>query len=91
MARTPTSTLTVPLRAAWAVPRYQRAPRALTEIRKQVARHLKVTDKETIWIDNAVNEAVWARGIEKPPRRIKLKISRHEGEDIPISVELAEE
>ena len=41
-----TKEMVVPLRAAWAVPRTQRAARAIKEIRKHVARHMKVQDDE---------------------------------------------
>ena len=37
-----TKEMVVPLRAAWAVPRTQRAARAMKEIRKHVSRHMKM-------------------------------------------------
>ena len=46
-----TKEMVVPLRAAWAVPRTQRAARAIKEIRKHVSRHMKVKEEEEIWID----------------------------------------
>jgi len=51
MARGAVSELIVPLRAAWNVPRNKRASRAVSEIRNQVQRHLKVTIEENVWID----------------------------------------
>ena len=84
-----TKEMVVPLRAAWAVPRTQRAARAIREIRKHVSRHMKVKEDEEIWIDEAVNHAIWARGIQKPPRQIRLVVTREEG--IPIEVKLVEE
>ena len=84
-----TKEMVVPLRAAWAVPRTQRAARAIKEIRKHVSRHMKVKEEEEIWIDEAVNHAIWARGIQKPPRKIRLVVTREEG--IPIAVKLLEE
>jgi large subunit ribosomal protein L31e len=81
--------MTIPLRAAWAVPRTQRAARAIKEIRKHVTRHMKVTEDEDLWIDEAVNHAIWARGIQKPPRKIRVVATREEG--FPIEIKLVEE
>jgi large subunit ribosomal protein L31e len=91
MARGSESELTVPLRKAWNITRYKRSPRAIKLIRREVIRHLKVTAEEEVWIDPAVNEAIWARGIENPPRKIRLQIIRHDEPDIPIEVKLVEE
>ena len=84
-----TKEMVVPLRAAWAVHRTQRAARAMKEIRKHVSRHMKVQEDEELWIDEAVNHAIWARGIQKPPRKIRLVVTREEG--FPIEVKLVEE
>ena len=84
-----TKEMVVPLRAAGAVPRTQRAARAMKEIRKHVSRHMKMEEDEELWIDEAVNHAIWARGIQKPPRKIRLVVTREEG--FPIEVKLVEE
>ncbi|CAI8329489.1 MAG: 50S ribosomal protein L31e [Marine Group II euryarchaeote MED-G33] len=84
-----TKEMVVPLRAAWAVPRTQRAARAIKEIRKHVNRHMKVTEDEELWIDEAVNHAIWKRGIQKPPRKIRIVATREEG--FPIEIKLVEE
>lgn len=60
-------------------------------IKNQVIQHLKVTEDEVVWIDPAVNEFIWSRGIENPPRKIKLQITRHDEPDIPIEVKLFKE
>jgi len=91
MARANQSELIVPLRNAWNITRYKRAPRAMQIIKNQVIQHLKVTEEEVVWIDPAVNEYIWSRGIENPPRKIKLQITRHDEPDIPIEVKLFEE
>ena len=80
--------MTIPLRAAWAVPRSRRANRAMAEIKKHVQRHMKVQEEERIWIDEEVNHAVWARGVQKPPRKIRVVCTREEG--FPIEVKLLE-
>ena len=62
--------------------------RAMAEIKKHVHRHMKVGEEERIWIDEEVNQAVWARGMQKPPRKIKVICTREEG--FPIEVKLLE-
>ena len=71
--------LTIPLRAAWKVPRTNRAKRAMAEVRIHVSRHMKKTDEEEIWIDESVNHAIWARGMQNPPRKIRVVCTREEG------------
>ena len=80
--------MTIPLRAAWNVARTRRANRAITEVRRHVARHMKMDDDEDLWIDEAVNHAIWARGMQHPPRKIKVICTREEG--FPIEVKLLE-
>ena len=91
MARAATSELIVPLRKAWNITRFKRAPRAIQIIRDEVIRHLKVLPEEEIYIDPSVNEKIWERGIENPPRKIRLTVIRHDEPDIPIEVKLFEE
>ena len=55
MARAATSELVVPLRKAWNITRFKRAPRAIQIIRDEVIRHLKVLPEEEIYIDPSVN------------------------------------
>ena len=50
--------MTIPLRAAWGVPRTRRANRAMAEIKIHVARHMKMREDEDIWIDEAVNHYI---------------------------------
>ena len=80
--------LVVPLRIVKVAPRTKRANRAVSEVRQFVARHMK-TDLEKVWIDTAVNEALWSRGIQKPPRRIRVKAVKFE--DGVVEVSLPEE
>ena len=53
--------------------------------------HLKVQENEEVWIDPSVNEHIWSRGIENPPRKVRLHVIRHDEPDIPIEVKLFEE
>jgi large subunit ribosomal protein L31e len=62
--------LTVSLRDAWKAPRTKRASAAVKVLRQQLRRHTKKEGK----ISLALNHAIWARGIQKPPRTLKLKV-----------------
>ena len=81
--------MTIPLRAAWGVPRTRRANRAMAEIKIHVARHMKMREDEDIWIDEAVNHYIGSRGMQKPPRKITVVCTREEG--FPLEVKLLEE
>ncbi len=62
---------TIPLRHVWVVtPRGKRAPRAVRDVRDFVARHMKA---EEVAMSNEVNAAIWARSINKPPRKITVR------------------
>jgi large subunit ribosomal protein L31e len=72
---------TIPLRKAWISTRKKRAPRAGRIVKSFVLKHMKVRteaeeeeDQEKLVIDNEVNEKLWSRGIEKPPRRIRVRV-----------------
>jgi len=62
----------IPLKHVYFGRRANRADRALRLIRKYVARHFKEAEK--IIISPDVNEYVWSRGREKPPRRVVVEI-----------------
>lgn len=80
---------TIPLRrTALRVPRRRRAMRSVKTVREFIARHMK-TNLDQVWLDNPVNEAIWARGIEKPPGKLRVKAIRFE--DGVVEVSLADE
>jgi len=63
---------TIPLRVVYnRAARKERAKRAMKHIREFVARHMHA-DPENVKIHTSVNEIVWQRGIEKPPRKVKI-------------------
>jgi large subunit ribosomal protein L31e len=62
---------TIPFRKVWATPRGKRTPRASRVLRAFAKRHMKA---EKVEISNDVNEELWARGIRKPPREIKVRL-----------------
>jgi len=76
-------TYTIPLRRAWTNPKRKRVPRAIRLIRNFITRHMK---PEKVIIGNDVNEEVWGKGIEKPPRRIKVKASRDKDDVVTVSL-----
>lgn len=76
----------IPLRDVKRVPCYKRANAAITDIHTFLAHHLK---SESVKLDKTINEAVWARGSQKPPRRIRVRATKFE--DGTVRAELAEE
>ena len=66
----------IPLRNKFKhVARYKKTPRAIKEIKKHLARHMKIYDRnlDNIKLSKFVNEYIWARGIKNPPHKIKVK------------------
>ncbi|MCW4019900.1 MAG: 50S ribosomal protein L31e [Candidatus Bathyarchaeota archaeon] len=78
---------TVPLGRAWIVPRKKHSPKAIRVLRSFIVRHMKA-DEDSVRITNEVNEKVWRRGIEKPPRKIRVRATK-DTEGI-VTVRLAE-
>jgi len=66
--------------------RRRRAPRALRTIREFVKRHTKANK---IVIDNSVNEYIFSRRHDKPPRRIAVMVSRISTDPLVVKVSLA--
>ncbi|MEM2947716.1 MAG: 50S ribosomal protein L31e [Candidatus Bathyarchaeia archaeon] len=90
---------TIPLGKAWLVPPNKRAPKAIRIIRDFIKRHMKLEAKKEgeeeeevepkkLIISNEVNEKVWSRGIEKPPRKVRVRAARDR--DGNVTVYLAE-
>ncbi|HYB66918.1 MAG TPA: 50S ribosomal protein L31e [Candidatus Acidoferrales bacterium] len=62
---------TIPLRHVWVVtPRGKRAPRSVRDVRDYVARHMKADE---VAISNEINSELWARSINKPPRKVTVR------------------
>lgn len=79
----------IPLIETKKSPRTKRAKRAITEIKDYIARHMKI-EKDKVWIDTLLNEKIWERGIQKPPKRIRVKASKFE-ELVEVSLPEEEE
>jgi len=81
--------LTISLRDCWKVPRTQRVNRAIKEVRSQVARHAGIRKEGTVWLRPEINELLWARSRQKPPRKITVQLIRDVDEDGKELVEVA--
>ena len=58
-------------------PRPKRAFRAINFLKKFAFKHFRVKG-EDVFISQAVNEAIWAKGREHIPRKIEIKIVKDE-------------
>ncbi|MEM2911789.1 MAG: 50S ribosomal protein L31e [Candidatus Bathyarchaeia archaeon] len=88
---------TISLGKAWLMPPNKRAPKAMRIIKDFVKRHMKLEAREEgdeeseprrLIVSNEVNEKVWSRGIEKPPRKIRIRAAKDK--DGNVTVYLAE-
>ena len=87
---------TIPLQKALVRPPKKRAPRAMQLLKIFVAKHMKMAttvseeDDELpqLIITEEVNEKIWSKGIEKPPRKIRVRVTK--AKDDTITVYLAE-
>ena len=66
---------TIPLGDMYEIVRMKRGKRSITFIRDFALRHMKAADTK---ISEGVNSAILRDGIEKPPRRIKVRIVKDE-------------
>jgi len=89
-------TYTIPLGKALIMPPRKRAPRAMHMIRAYIVKHMKVPSRAeeedepppTLTITQEVNEHVWGKGIEKPPRKIRVRATKDKEGN--VTVHLAE-
>ncbi len=64
----------IPLAKARRGPRNKWAKKGVRYLREFMERHFK---PESLIISQEVNEAIWARGIQKPPRKIKIRATKN--------------
>ena len=72
---------TIPLKDAYEHPRNKRGKRAIRLIQDFALRHMKAED---VRVSEGVNSNILRDGIEKPPRRIKVRMVK--GEDALVRV-----
>ena len=77
--------VTVPLRDAKQAPKHERADRALTLVRRHLAKQFSVAEEE-VRLDPTLNETLWERGRSKPPSSIRVRAARFD-EDGEVVVE----
>lgn len=63
---------TIPLRKAFRTERTLMGKKAMVVVREFLERHMKGDVK----IGSSINESVWARGIQKPPRRVRVHATK---------------
>jgi large subunit ribosomal protein L31e len=91
-------TYTIPLSRAMVRPPKKRAPRAIQLVKAFITKHMKlemkVSEEEEeeelpqLIISQEVNQKIWDRGIEKPPRKIRVRAAKDK--DGNVTVYLAE-
>ena len=64
----------IPLAKARHGPRNKRAKKAIRYLREFMERHFK---PESLIISQPVNEKIWSRGIQKPPRKLKVRATKN--------------
>ena len=64
----------VPLAKARRGPRNKRAKKSIRYLREYMTRHFK---PESLIISQEVNERIWSRGIQKPPRKLKVRATKN--------------
>lgn len=72
----------VPLRNAFRAPLTKRAKVAIRVLREFIMRHTK---SQIVSISPEVNEAIWSRGIKRPPRRVKVAVEVREEEGVRVA------
>jgi len=65
----------IPLRKAFRSSRTKRASKAIKVVRDFLHQHMK---SDNIKLGRSVNESVWARGIQKIPRKIRVHADKDE-------------
>lgn len=66
----------IPLRKEWQkVANYRRTGRAVKAIKKFIARHMKLPNRDVdkVKLDMYLNQEIWFRGKTKPPAKIKVR------------------
>ena len=84
---------TIPLAKAWIGPPRKRSPRAMRIVRSFIWKHMKLSvrgegeeeeEPKRLVIDNEVNERVWSRGGEKPPRNVRVRAAKDKEGNVTV-------
>ncbi len=68
---------TIPLGDAYKAPRNKRVPRAVNILRQFAQRHMKARNLP-VKLSDALNKHLWSKSIQKPPRRVKVRLLKKE-------------
>ena len=77
----------IPLRREWnKVSSYRRTGKAIVAIKKFIAKHMKIADRDLskIKIDTYFNNQIWFRGRKSPPAKLKVRAIK-EGEFVRVT------
>ncbi len=66
---------TIPLREAYDKPRTKRAKIAVNIVKDFLIKHMK---SKNVRLGKSINENIWSRSIQKPPRRIRVHVVKEE-------------
>jgi large subunit ribosomal protein L31e len=66
---------TIPLRDVFEKPRTKRAELAMSYIKAFLIKHMKT---ENVRIGSSINKEIWKRGIQKPPRKVRIHAVKEE-------------
>jgi large subunit ribosomal protein L31e len=69
------------LRRIWTAPREKRTPRAVRYIRAFAARRM---NSDEVSISEETNQLLWARGISKPPRHVRLRVVKDKDDRVIV-------
>jgi large subunit ribosomal protein L31e len=75
----------IPLRQPKIGPTSKAAPRAVKQVRTFMIKHMKVT-KEDVWIDDSLNQALWAHGKFKIPNKIRVRAIKFEDGVVEVTL-----
>ena len=85
---------TIPLGKALVRPPKKRAPRAIQLIRAFITKHMKLEirleeeeeegELPKLTISKEVNEKIWGRGIEKPPRKVRVRAAKDSDGNVTV-------
>jgi large subunit ribosomal protein L31e len=85
---------TVPLGKARILPANKRTARAVRMLRTFIVKHMKLEERrgeeaeeeepKRLIISNEVNERMWRRGIEKPPRKIRVRAAKDKEGNVTV-------
>lgn len=86
---------TIPLGRAHVRPQRKRTPRAMSILKSFLIKHMKLETRKTaeieeeeepkkLIISNEVNEKIWGKGVEKPPRKIRVRAAKDKEGNVTV-------